>query len=69
MYNQGSHDLFYYKMYYQVLRNLIEIDTSIKIYLDYKDTRSGNKIKELGNVLHNKFKKSIDMKNFYNSIT
>ncbi|EAI0063739.1 DUF3800 domain-containing protein [Campylobacter jejuni] len=64
VYNQGNHDLFYYKMYYQVLRNLIEIDTSIKIYLDYKDTRSGNKIKELGNVLHNKFKKSIDMKIF-----
>lgn len=64
VYNQGSHDLFYYKMYYQVLRNLIEIDTSIKIYLDYKDTRGGNKIKELGNVLHNAFKKSIDMKLF-----
>lgn len=64
VYNKGSHDLFYYKMYYQALRNLIDIDTQVKIYLDYKDTRSGTKIKELENVLCNKFKKSIDMKVF-----
>ncbi|MBZ7945176.1 DUF3800 domain-containing protein [Campylobacter sp. RM10532] len=64
IYNQGSHDLFYYKMYYQALRNLIEIDTQIKIYLDYKDTKSGDKMKQLESVLCNKFKKSIDLKIF-----
>lgn len=64
IYNQGDHDLFYYKMYYQALHNLIDIDTKIKIYLDYKDTKSGDKIKGLEKVLFNKFKQSVNIKIF-----
>lgn len=62
IYNQGNADIFYYKMYYYIFKNLLEneinqnINTNVKIYLDYKDTRCGDRIKELLKVLHNKFK-------------
>lgn len=62
IYNQGNADIFYYKVYYYIFKNLLEneinqnIDTNVKIYLDYKDTRCGDRIKELLKVLHNKFK-------------
>lgn len=56
-FNEGEHDNFYYKMYYELLRNIIENKTedSFKIYLDIKDTRSSIKIHKLREVLRNKF--------------
>lgn len=64
IYNENNADLFYYKMYYQVLNNLLEIDTKVKIYLDYKDSRCGDRMSELQKVLHNRFKNSIDIQIF-----
>ncbi|MDE7176116.1 MAG: DUF3800 domain-containing protein [Helicobacter sp.] len=70
IYNQGNADIFYYKMYYYIFKNLLEneinqnINTKVKIYLDYKDTRCGDRIKELLNVLHNKFKDAINFQCF-----
>lgn len=69
-FNDGNPDLFYYKMYYYAFRNLLEnqinqyLDMSVKIYLDYKDTRCGDRMQELCNVLHNKFKDSINFQCF-----
>lgn len=64
IYNENNADLFYYKMYYQVLNNLLEINTKVKIYLDYKDSRCGDRMKELQKVLYNRFKNSIDIQIF-----
>lgn len=52
-YNQGDHDSFYYKMYYYLLRNIVENRTSdeLLVYLDIKDTRSGDKVRTLRDVL------------------
>jgi len=65
-FNQNNPDLFYYKMYYYIFKNLLEneinqyLKMQVRIYLDYKDTRCGDRMKELLNVLHNKFKDAID---------
>ncbi len=52
-FNQGSHDSFYYKMYYYLLRNIIKSSNNYNIYLDIKDTRSAQKISKLKEVLCN----------------
>lgn len=52
-YNQGSHDSFYYKMYYYLLRHIISEKNQYDIYLDIKDTRSQIKIDHLKEVLSN----------------
>ena len=33
-FNKGSHDSFYYKMYFYLLRSIIKPDNTYKIYLD-----------------------------------
>jgi hypothetical protein len=52
-YNQGSHDDFYYKMYFSMLNKVLSPDTSHDIYLDIKDTRSNLKVEHLSKVLCN----------------
>ncbi len=54
-YNQGSHDSFYYKMYYYLLNNIISRNNEYEIYLDLKDTKSQSKIDKLREVLCNSF--------------
>jgi len=52
-FNQGSHDSFYYKMYYQLLLNIVcREDSQFNIYLDIKDTRGSRRIRELRRILH-----------------
>ena len=52
-FNQGSHDSFYYKMYYQLLLNIVSRpESKFNIYLDVKDTRGSRKVKELHRILH-----------------
>lgn len=48
-----THDDWYYKMYFYLLRNLISTDGKYRIYLDIKDTRSRMKLKKLWEVLCN----------------
>lgn len=57
LYNEGSHDLFYYKMYFYLLRNIIEYDPQkeLRVYIDIKDTKSSIKVRELRNVLCSNF--------------
>ena len=50
----SNHDTFYYKSYFNLLKQIINRDYSYNIYIDIKDTKGVNKIKKLQNVLsHN----------------
>lgn len=48
-----SHDDFYYKMYYELLRVIIPAKGEFNIYVDIKDTRSQEKIVKLHEVVCN----------------
>ena len=48
-----THDEWYYKMYFYLLRNLISTEKKFHIYLDIKDTRSRMKLHKLQDVLSN----------------
>jgi hypothetical protein len=48
-----DHDTWYYKMYFQLLKNLIPSDGVCYIYLDIKDTKSQSKVEKLHTVLCN----------------
>ncbi len=50
---EQTHDDWYYKMYFYLLRNLIYTDRKYRIYLDIKDTRSRMKLHKLREVLSN----------------
>jgi hypothetical protein len=57
-----THDDWYYKMYFDLLKVIIDPHQKYNIYLDIKDTRGGKKVAELHEVLSNKqydFKRSI----------
>lgn len=53
LFNQGSHDDFYYKMYFSLLNKILSPEERYNIYLDIKDTRSRLKLRKLGEVLRN----------------
>lgn len=48
-----DHDVWYYKMFFCLLNVIFEPHSRYRIYLDKKDTRSGEKIKKLHDVLCN----------------
>ena len=50
---QQSHDDFYYKMYFDLLKTIIAPQYSYNIYLDIKDTRGQKKVDRLRDVLCN----------------
>ena len=50
-FDRGSHDAFYYKMYYYLLRNILASNSSYRVYLDIKDTRSQQKVVVLKDLL------------------
>lgn len=50
---QQTHDDWYYKMYYTLLTQLISPRNKYHIYLDYKDTQGGIKVRKLQSVLCN----------------
>ncbi|MCM3560569.1 DUF3800 domain-containing protein [Brevibacillus borstelensis] len=52
-FNDNDHDLWYYKMYYQLLNPIILSENEYRIFIDIKDTKGGSKIKTLQNVLCN----------------
>lgn len=52
-FNQGSHNNFYYKMFYYALRDFLVAGNHYKIYLDYMDTQGRDKAGKLMEVLHN----------------
>ena len=52
-FNKGSHDAFYYKMYFSLLNKILSPDQIYNIYLDIKDTRGRQRLKLLREVLCN----------------
>jgi hypothetical protein len=50
-FNQGSHDTFYYKMYFYMLEVILKKDYTYNVFIDIKDTRSINKVSKLGEIL------------------
>nr|MBC8360204.1 DUF3800 domain-containing protein [Candidatus Desulfatibia profunda] len=57
-----DHDLWYYKMFFVLLKQIFDSKTRYHVYLDIKDTRSQEKMKKLHEVLCNNlydFDKSI----------
>lgn len=49
-YNQGSHDLWYYKAYFYLLDAMIGYSEEYRIFIDIKDTCGGTKVKKLQEV-------------------
>lgn len=48
-----DHDVWYYKMYFDMLKVIFRPDARYRIYLDIKDTRGGQKVEKLHRVLCN----------------
>jgi hypothetical protein len=48
-----THDEWYYKMYFDMLKVILSPDASYRIYLDIKDTKSADKVHKLHEVLSN----------------
>lgn len=48
-----THDDWYYKMYFEMLKLIIDPTSRYRIYLDIKDTRGGSKVEKLHEVLAN----------------
>lgn len=48
-----THDTFYYKMYFGMLKAILNPDFSHHIYIDIKDTKSKEKVHKLEQVLRN----------------
>jgi hypothetical protein len=48
-----SHDDWYYKMYFEMLKLILNPKAHYRIYLDMKDTRGGAKVEKLHEVLAN----------------
>lgn len=54
-FNQGNHNTFYYKMYFSLLKQMLDPINEYAIYLDIKDTLSNQKVMMLKTVLCNNF--------------
>jgi hypothetical protein len=48
-----EHETWYYKMYFDMLKVLLSPDDKYRIYVDVKDTRGGQKVSKLHDVLCN----------------
>jgi|JTFP01.1.fsa_nt_gb hypothetical protein len=48
-----DHDVWYYKMYFDMLKVIFSPDARYRVYLDIKDTRGGQKVEKLHRVLCN----------------
>ncbi len=54
-YNDGESDEFYYKMYYYALLPFLKVQEDFNIFIDYKDTKGGQRAKKLNEVIDNTF--------------
>jgi len=55
-----THDDWYYKMYYLLLREVIDIQNYYRLFLDIKDTKSSKKIIKLKDVLNRSLYSFVD---------
>jgi len=51
--HEQTHDEWYYKMYFTMLKTLLHSGACFRIYLDFKDTWGGAKVEKLHEVLAN----------------
>lgn len=56
-----TYDEWYYKMYYLLLRQMLEPTEEYSVYVDIKDTNGGRKVKELQEILNH------SLYSFYNT--
>lgn len=63
-FNQGSHDNFYYKMVYYLLRPNNCETTICRVFIDVKDTRGRQKLRKINEVFYNQFRESSSFKWF-----
>lgn len=49
--NKQTHDEFYYKMYFEMIKVFLEPTCIFNIFIDMKDTKGGTKIKKLHDVI------------------
>lgn len=61
-FNDGSHNTFYYKMFYYTLRDFLSVNNEYRIYMDYMDTLGAEKTKTLCDVLQAETNWSLDAK-------
>ena len=59
-YNDDEEDVFYYKMYYYALLPFLRPMEQYNIFMDYKDTKGGQRVKKLREVIQNSFYGNID---------
>ena len=60
-YNDGEADMFYYKMYYFAILPFLKPLESFNIFMDYKDTKGGQRAKKLKEVTNNTFYGGINL--------
>ena len=48
-----THDHWYYKMYFDMIKTILYPNAKYNIYLDIKDTKSKTKVRKLQEILHN----------------
>ncbi len=48
-----THDLWYYKMYFDMLKAILHPQNNYRIYIDIKDTQGSEKLKKLQDILSN----------------
>lgn len=53
IYNQGDHDLWYYKLYFLLIDKVIEVENRYQVFIDIKDTHGGPRLIKLKEVLCN----------------
>lgn len=63
-FNQGSHDNFYYKLIYYLLRVNNSVNSNIRVFIDVKDTRGKEKLVKINEVLENEFKEKTSFNYF-----
>lgn len=51
VFNRGSHEEFYYKLYYQLLHRILSPDGTYEVYIDLKDTRGRLMLPKLREIL------------------
>jgi hypothetical protein len=52
-FNKGSHDNFYYKMIFYLLRFNLDKKDNYRVYIDLKDTRGRSRLKKINEVFEN----------------
>lgn len=53
--NGQDHNIWYYKMYFNMIKQVLNKESNYNIYIDIKDTKGGRRVKKLHEVICNSF--------------